>query len=47
MGVEGTATVDAVIAADEEAVYGATKKSAKNVGHGMNQSQQNCAEYAL
>ena len=30
MGVEGTATVDAVIAAVEEAGYGATLKSAKN-----------------
>ena len=40
MGVEGTATVDAVIAAVEEAGYGATLKSAKNEGHGMNQSEQ-------
>ena len=47
MGVEGTATVDAVIAAVEEAGYGATLKSAKNEGHGMNQSEQNCAEDAL
>ena len=47
MGVEGTATVDAIIAAVEEAGYGATLKSAKNEGHGMNQSEQNCAEDAL
>ena len=47
MGVEGTATVDAVIAAVEEAGYGATLKSAKNERHGMNQSEQNCAEDAL
>ena len=47
MGVEGTATVDAVIAAVEEAGYGATLKSAKNEGQGMNQSGQNCAEDAL
>ena len=47
MGVEGTATVDAVIAAVEEAGYGATLKSAKNEGHGMNQSEQNYAEDAL
>ena len=47
MGVEGTATVDAVIAAVEEAGYGATLKSAKNEGHGMNQSEQNCVEDAL
>ena len=47
MGVEGTATVDAVIAAVEEAGYGATLKSARNEGHGMNQSEQNCAEDAL
>lgn len=47
MGVEGTATVDAVIAAVEETGYGATLKSAKNEGHGMNQSEQNCAEDAL
>ena len=47
MGVEGTATVDAVIAAVEEAGYGATLKSAKNEGHGMNQSEQNFAEDAL
>ncbi len=47
-GVEGTATVDAVIAAVEEAGYGgATLKSAKNERHGMNQSEQNCAEDAL
>lgn len=47
MGVEGTATVDAVIAAVEEAGYGATLKSAKNERYGMNQSEQNCAEDAL
>ena len=47
MGVEGTATVDAVIAAVEEAGYGATLKSAKNERYRMNQSEQNCAEDAL
>ena len=47
MGVEGTATVDAVIAAVEAAGYGATLKSAKKEGHGTYQSEQNCAEDAL
>ena len=47
MGVEGTATVDEVIAAVEAAGYGATLKSAKKEGHGTYQSEQNCAEDAL